>query len=281
MDFNYQKAYCVLALPAFKELNQKQIKVHTELHGLVKDLNQGRDLNIPASGKMLMTTAILSNTEIAKLSRSSYFVGHWYPNHVEKPFANSKGESWKITNVLDQELRKRLKCPKNVEIHEGQFRVTYSSTHCWMWEEFGLATQKNLALFIEFKHNNSFKVEETFKKDAERLKKICGDTWPDVDDLVSNKVYDEFVEGKKIRKLESLAERKNKALYDLRVKEFESEIEYDAFYWLTLRDININNCIYYGHTNTFCFGWRNELTNEEKKGLTEKLVEFKYNWKFK
>lgn len=77
-DFDYEKAYCVQALPAFEGLNKRQKALHSKLILLVGELSQGRDLNIPISTEIeeVIDRAILNCKELAELSRASYFVGH-------------------------------------------------------------------------------------------------------------------------------------------------------------------------------------------------------------
>lgn len=58
-------------------------------------------------------------------------------------------------------------------------------------------------------------------------------------------------------------------------------IERDGFLWLMDQNINTENCIYYSHTNTFCFGWRNKLSESVKAELCEKLAGFPFNHEFK
>lgn len=199
-EFNYKRAYREQALPAFKNLNGKQHEAHALLIPLIKDLQQGKDLNIPLTPDMINILNPLSCQEIAELSRCSYFVGHWHPAKEEKPFDNSKGESWKVANVCDQVLRTRfiaysnndsplqpLQLPHNIQIHEGKFRVTYSNRNCWIWEEFGLATEKNLEIFktcaLSFR-------EDTLEKHAKTLKALCNDLWSDCYDHKEGTEYD-------------------------------------------------------------------------------------------
>lgn len=197
-EFNYEKAWCVQAKPAFLAMNDKQKEAHKTIAGLVGELNQGRDLNIPISDEVRAAFDGLSCLEIAEMSRASYFVGHWKPGLCAPVLPNSKGESWKVTNVCDQVLRERLgpypELPHNILIHEGVFRVTFSSKDCWMWEEFGLATEKNLEIFKTC--GLPFGMD-TIEKSAKRLVDLCGDMWGNVDDLPSNYDYDVLLIAKK------------------------------------------------------------------------------------
>jgi hypothetical protein len=65
-------------------------------------------------------------------------------------------------------------------------------------------------------------------------------------------------------------------------KEIESKrVEFEAFSLLIENDIDFDNCIYYSHTATFCFGWRQALSGEEQKVLFDKLSACGFVDKFK
>ncbi|MFA5346541.1 MAG: hypothetical protein WC294_00220 [Methanoregula sp.] len=294
-NFDYEKAYFVQALPAFRGFNQAQKTAHDKLLPLVKDLTQQRvTLNIPVSDEMTSILSVLSCQEIAELSRASYFVGHWKPGHVDPLFENSAGESWKISNVCDQILRSRflpysndadqsnpLQLPHNIQIHEGKFRVTFSNKNCWLWAEFGLATERNLTIFktcgLSFGENS-------IENGAKVLAIMCGDLWEDVDEMPGNREYDDFLTLKKAEALENLKKRHAVRLANIAKGIENSKIELAAFTWLIENGIKaeyIENCIYYSHTGRFCFGWRNPLTEAEKAELKGALCEFMFDYDFK
>ena len=79
-----------------------------------------------------------------------------------------------------------------------------------------------------------------------------------------------MLEKEKIEHMESI-------LRDIKNK----KIELKAFTWLVEKDIDFNNVIFYTHTNTFCFGWRDLLNDKQKEVLNKKLKNFPYNWEFK
>jgi hypothetical protein len=282
-NFDYEKAYFVQALPAFNNFNPAQKEAFEKLLPLVKDLQQERiSLNIPVSDKMKSMLDKLTCLEIAELSRASYFVGHWKPGLTEKIFNNSAGESWKVANVCDQVLRVRLSpLPHNILIHEGKFRVTFSNPDCWLWDEFALATEKNLEIFktcgLRFG-------EDTLDESAKKLAEMCGDLWPDVDDMPTNPDYDHFLELKKENDLLKLKERHTDKLKQIERDIESSKIELKAFTWLIengIKEEYIDNCIYYTRTGRFCFGWREKLTEKEKEELQGLLCKFKFDYDFK
>lgn len=276
--FNYEKAYFVHALPAYKNFNEKQKKAHAALLLEVKDLQQGKDLNIPVSNRMVDILRDLSCKEIAELSRASYFVGHWKPSFVEPPFENKSGESWKIADVCDQELRHRLNVPYGLQIHEGKLRVTYSDDNCWTWREFGLATEKNIEKFNEFRKIHSFGYL-SLEENARMLENICGDLWIDVDLVRNSDEYLLFLKAKRERYIEKLNIRYTLKLEKLKKERKDAKKELDAFLWLAQEGIDeyyIENCIYYEYRDIFSFGWRDKLSEEERKTLKARLEGFPY-----
>jgi hypothetical protein len=57
--------------------------------------------------------------------------------------------------------------------------------------------------------------------------------------------------------------------------------EHDGMVWLLNRGINTNNVIYYKHTDTFCFGWRQTINADIKAELQELLVDYPFKYEFK
>ena len=79
MDFNYQKAYFTIALPAFKALSYKQRDTHSKLIPLIGELNQGLDLNIPMTPAIEAYLNDLNCQELAEMARASCYVGFSTP----------------------------------------------------------------------------------------------------------------------------------------------------------------------------------------------------------
>ena len=269
MNFNYQKAYCTQAVPAFEALPHHVKDAHSKVRALIGDLNQNRVPAIPMTEAIRAHLEELSTPELAELARASYFVGHWHPDVLPRLWENSKGESWKVTNCADQILRERLApLPHCTQVHEGKLRVTFSSKHCWLWKEFGLATEENLALFKEC--NLPF-CESTLDKSAAKLQKLTGDLWPDVDTVPENELYCAYLALQK----EAVKQQIKKSFAD-KIKKLEqdrldAQKEIEFLLLCNERDIPTNNVIYYHHTGTFCFGWHDELSETEKAQTLGKL----------
>ena len=174
-DFDCAEAWLRLASPAIKNLHTAQKEALNKIVPQLRDLQQGRDLNIKIPSDVRAELNKLTVKELAILSRSCYFIGHWQPSEWNKPAWNKgHGEGWKVANVCDQMLREKIDLPSNIEIHEGQFRVTFSSKDEWTWEEFGLATEKNVETFKTC--GLSFG-SSTLHKSAHKLAVLCGDLW--------------------------------------------------------------------------------------------------------
>ena len=57
--------------------------------------------------------------------------------------------------------------------------------------------------------------------------------------------------------------------------------EKDGFLWLMDHGVNIENCIYYNHTDLFSFGWRQPVAAEVKSELLDILTEFPHAYEIK
>ena len=60
-----------------------------------------------------------------------------------------------------------------------------------------------------------------------------------------------------------------------------AETDAKGMLWLLDAGISVENLIFYPHTKTFCFGWRNPVSKEIRAELVEKLKEFPFNFDIK
>jgi len=268
MNFNYQKAYCVQAVPAFNALPAHVKQARAKMLPLVADLAQGKGLAIPLSDEMRAILEPLTNKELAELARASYFVGHWHPSLLPQLYATGKGESWKVSNCIDQVLRARIETPHNIQIHEGKFRATFSNKYCWLWDEFGLATEENLEVFktcgLPFG-------ESTLNKSAKKLAAIIGDLWPDVDGMEDNELYQEYLHLAKVKQEADLKAQFAKKIKSLEQDKTNAQKEIEFLLDCNKLQVPVDNVIYYKHSDTFCFGWREKLTDKEQADIWRKL----------
>ena len=60
-----------------------------------------------------------------------------------------------------------------------------------------------------------------------------------------------------------------------------AETDAKGMLWLLDAGISVENLIFYPHTKTFCFGWRQPVSKEVQADLIEKLKEFPYDFEIK
>lgn len=277
MGFDYQKAYCVQAVPAFQSLPEHVRGALGALAPLVADLAQNKAFNIPLSPEIEAIFAPISIQEIAEVSRAIYFLGHWHPSLLPRLFPAAKGETWKISNCADQILRARLApLPSNIQIHEGKFRVTFSNLDCWLWREFGLATEENLETFktcgLPFN-------ETTIDDSARALAEQIDDLWPSVDTMPENDLYRQWQQLNRARidvEIKANFEREIKSLEQAKVN---AQTKIDFLRECNGRGVSIDNVIYYPHTGAFCFGWRTLLSQAEKEEILTRLGDMPERYK--
>jgi len=77
-----------------------------------------------------------------------------------------------------------------------------------------------------------------------------------------------------INKIDGVMDR-----YKITIK--SAKIQKNGYLWLLKNKIKTSNCIYYEHTNTFCFGWRNGLSESVKNELERLLKDFPFKYEFK
>ena len=58
-------------------------------------------------------------------------------------------------------------------------------------------------------------------------------------------------------------------------------IKRDGMLWILDAGIPTENLIFYPHTRTFCFGWRNRVSKEVRAELVEKLKQFPFDFEIK
>jgi hypothetical protein len=74
---------------------------------------------------------------------------------------------------------------------------------------------------------------------------------------------------------------RNRLVKKIQKKRESAETEYQGFMWLLEQDLNVSNCIYYDHTDRFCFGWRKPIDSETASELLDVLTEFPFRYQIK
>ena len=60
-----------------------------------------------------------------------------------------------------------------------------------------------------------------------------------------------------------------------------AETDAKGMLWLLDAGISVENLIFYPHTKTFCFGWRNPVSKKVRAELVEKLKQFPFKFEIK
>lgn len=114
-----------------------------------------------------------------------------------------------------------------------------------------------------------------------RLVAVCNlDQWK-YEDPIPDFLFEDYSRVQVIARKKRLKKEKANALEKIKRDRESAEIEYQGFLWLIEHDLNYENCIYYGHTGKFCFGWRNPLSDSEKSDLLDKITEFPFEYEIK
>ena len=61
----------------------------------------------------------------------------------------------------------------------------------------------------------------------------------------------------------------------------QANIEYKGFKWLLDKGLNIDNVIFYNHSQVFCFGWKNGIEKSLINDIKQKLVKFPFAYEIK
>jgi len=62
---------------------------------------------------------------------------------------------------------------------------------------------------------------------------------------------------------------------------YSAKTEHDGMMWLWEHKVNLDNVIYYSHTDSFCFGWRNPLGVSVESALLDLISEFPHAYTIK
>ncbi len=111
-----------------------------------------------------------------------------------------------------------------------------------------------------------------------QLQPITGKQLPTIP--IPESLMNEYAEAQKAARLIRLENRKHDFLTRKEKELQTAQLEYTAFKMLVDAGLDYDNCIYYAHTDTFCFGWRTPLTDDRKNHLRKTLpaIGFNYNY---
>lgn len=89
--------------------------------------------------------------------------------------------------------------------------------------------------------------------------------------IIPESLIKEMQEKQLITRQKKLDKKKSDQLARLKKDIANAKKEYKVFKWLIEHNIDFENVIFYHHTNTFSFGWRNPLPKKEALKLKETL----------
>lgn len=295
--FDYENAWLELALPAYKQLPNAALVLIEEV-GIVADnlhQNSACDMVWPDDGgKLREMFDRLDSETLATAARVSYFYSHWRPGDSIAGDAPTVPCGWKFANYADQVLRGRFNVGRSIKsciglmIHEGAFRVGYSSRDMRIWEEVAPATEEG------HKHAGAIagrirrSVAGKLGADADsaayhEMEKIKADAKPGLWDTSRFMVEESELE---LRRAERMPKAdKSKLIAEINAT-FEKDVanltvERDGELWLVANDLPKDNAIYYKHTGQWCFGWRKPYTGKAREELLAKLAKFPFSYEIK
>jgi len=73
--------------------------------------------------------------------------------------------------------------------------------------------------------------------------------------------------------------QREKIVNECQIESQKLIIKKNGLLWLLDHNINIDNCIYYGHLNVFCFGWQTPISESVKPELIKLLKNFPFDYK--
>lgn len=180
----------------------------------------------------------------------------------------------------------------NKDIKEGYYIVfnedlkdalnnTFKCGYCG--KQYTKEQHKNLSFCSNCLDSEYLKKDDLFLL---RLKAISDTTerqpLNDCDKEALIKAYTEAqIKGTSERGIKRIKAKRESLLSDRDKTIKNANTEYNGFIWLLDRGINIDNCIYYNHINTFCFGWRNKLSFEVEQELKTLLNGFPFTYELK
>ena len=119
-------------------------------------------------------------------------------------------------------------------------------------------------------------LRETVKSERQRYRKRAPLTEQERETLLP-KYVEAQTNGKHELAQKALSDAKEKCERKVKL----ANMEYDGTVRIAEAGIPLDNVIFYEHTETFCFGWRNGLSDEVKEALKEKLKDFPYKLELK
>lgn len=216
------------------------------------------------------------NSKTIELETEHLFNNQWNTEPVEGSTSGLRVFDWSETIFPNKKIKEGYwldQTPEMTEIRNN----TYKCGYCGKQEYFA---QKPTGNLFCTKCRGSEYLEE---KDLPLLllRPISKENINYKNIVVPGDLIADWKEQKKATLTAKLEQQHADKLERIRKNINNSQKELEAFTWLINNNVNFDNVIYYSHSDTFCFGWINNLTIEEKEKLSTLLQNFPYNWEFK
>jgi len=219
-----------------------------------------------------------------KLKKNKYI--HIETEHLFSNQFNTK-EGFRLWNWRENIfLNKDIKEGYYIDMPKEYFNLlenTFSCGYCGKQYSKEEKLKKDLSFCNSCLGSEYLKEEDLFLL---RLKRINDETQRlplndcDNEVLIDTNIK-EFERLNKIRKVKKIKRLKAELIRDKQKTILKANEEYNGFMWCLNNGIETDNLIYYNHTKTFTFGWRDKLTFKEEQKLKEQLKEFPYKYELK
>jgi len=159
-QFNYERAWDELALPAYEALPEKALSMINWIGQQYAEISQASDLGmdeLPGIREMLNAYSL---EELSSWSQTVYYFGHWgYKDEGLNIQIN--GTYWKVSKLLDQEIARRV---FEGEIARNRIKVRNG---LYLWIDNGAL---NLAYEVKWAFGNVFRIGAPTK---ELINEVC------------------------------------------------------------------------------------------------------------
>ena len=228
------------------------------------------------------------NEKLKKLSKEKENKGfiHIETKHLFNNQFNTKEGfrlwNWRENIFLNKDIKEGyyIKMPKE---YFNLLENTFSCGYCGKQYTREEKTKKDLSFCDSCLGNEYLKEDNLFLL---RLKRINDKTerlpLNDCDNEVLTDInLKEFERLNKIRLRKKIKRLKEELLKDKQNDIKNIRAEFKGFMWCLNKGIETDNLIYYKHTKTFTFGWRDKLNFEKEQQLKKQLINFPYLYELK
>jgi hypothetical protein len=312
--FDYAAAWREVARPAYLALSADVLRLYAATAEATEGRHQAADLAMDWPEGLREQFALIDSEALAWAAHVIHNAGHWHPSKPGRPIdlpGRNSGAHWKFSHLADQELRGRLGMAErgrgmdaaglSYEVHQGALRLCYSSKNSWTWAEVAPATEAGRAAAepirrklaqqlagIHTRHVNAR--DQVAHQGIEAIRQgghAFPQAWAVLLDVAGRFMVEEgdqapdpdvpppdlaAIQAAKVERLRK----------DCAAKVRELERERDGRTWWTCKGFhNLDNLIYYAHTDVFTWGWRQPVGPVLLGQLLDVVSEFPYPYAIK